>query len=343
VNRRTFIAFPLVSAALPAVSTASAMVSHATSTEPPPSNLPAAEAIDFSSNLPALGTLPDKWICGSPSCMDNQDPPVQVHWYNEHTAFLRQNKAYNYEAPFMHLYFGNRRILFIDQGYTQLRTNWPLRDIVDACIAEWCKRHNRKVEDMELLISFSHLHDDHYAAINQFWDRPNTRYMGLTHEEMIGFWGMTDYPEERVTLDLGGRNILIWGSPGHVMSEFAYYDTYTQILFTGDMFYRGRCYISFWDHWFASMKRLMAFLETHSVTHVVGCHIEISRTGQDYPYGITYQPNEAPWQLTVEELRHAYEVAKTIKKPGIYFTGSVFLCNQTRGTTTVDQNPYAYD
>ena len=28
-----------------------------------------------------------------------QDPPVQVHWYNEHTAYLRQNKAYSYEAP----------------------------------------------------------------------------------------------------------------------------------------------------------------------------------------------------------------------------------------------------
>jgi glyoxylase-like metal-dependent hydrolase (beta-lactamase superfamily II) len=343
VNRRTFIAFPLISAALPTVSAVSAIVAHAAGGEEQILELPPAAKFDFTANLPAPGTLPEKWICGSSSCMDNQDPPVQVHWYNEHTAFLRQNKAYNYEAPFMHLYFGNRRILFIDQGYTQLRTDWPLRDVVDICIDEWCKRHNRKVEDMELLISFSHLHDDHYAAINQFYDRPNTRYMGITHEEMVGFWGMTNYPEERVTLDLGGRNILIWGSPGHVMSEFAYYDTYTQILFTGDMFYRGRCYISFWDKWFDSMKRLIVFLDTNAVTHVVGCHIEISRTGEDYPYGITYQPDEAPWQLTVDELRHAYEMAKTITKPGIYFTGAVFLCNQTRGTTTVDKNPYAYD
>ena len=343
MNRRTFLAFPIVSVALPTMAAVSEIVPIPTAVDSQPLDSSAASDVDFTTNLPAPGSFPDKWICGSPSCMDNHDPPIQVHWYNEHTAFLRQNKAYNYEAPFMHLYFGNERILLIDEGYTQLRTDWPLRDVVDGCISEWCKRNRRNVEAMTLLISFTHLHDDHYAAINQFWDRPNTRYMGLTHEEMIGFWGMKDYPNERVTLDLGGRDILIWGNPGHVQSEFAYYDTYTQILFTGDMFYRGRCYISFWDKWFDSMKRLIVFVDAHPVTHIVGCHVEISHTGEDYPYGITYQPDEAPVQMSVSDLRHAYEVAKTITKPGIYFTGTVFLCNQTRGTTTVDRNPYAYE
>ena len=147
--------------------------------------------------------------------MDNQDPPIQVHWYNEHTAFLRQNKAYSYEAPFLHLYFGNERILLLDQGFTQLRTDWALRDVVDECIERWCKRHGRRPEDMEFLLAFSHLHSDHYAALNQFADRPNTRYMGLTHEEMVGFWGMTNYPEERVTL---GED-LVEGPVSHVAAE----------------------------------------------------------------------------------------------------------------------------
>ena len=338
MNRRTFLSLPIVSVVLP---TAEAVTSNGAEVQQPAS-LPQATAIDFTTNVPAPGSFPAKWICGSSSCMDNQDPPIQVHWYNEHTAFLRQNKAYSYEAPFMHLYFGNERILMLDQGYTQLGSDWPLRETVDRCIAEWCKRNQRPPEEMQLLLAFSHLHDDHYAGENQFVDRPNTRYMGLTHEEMVGFWGMKNYPEERITLDLGGRNVLIWGNPGHVMSEFAYYDTYTQILYTGDMFYRGRCYISFWETWFESLKRLIAFVDSHPVTHIVGCHIEISRTGEDYPYGITYQPDEAPLQLTVEELRKAYEVAKTVTKPGIYFTGSVFLCNQTRGLTTIDRNPYAY-
>ena len=52
-----------------------------------------------------------------------------------------------------------------------------------------------------------------------------------------------------------------------MISEFAYYDTYTQILYTGDMFHRGRCYISFWDKWFDSMTRLNQFVDTHPVTH----------------------------------------------------------------------------
>ena len=200
----------------------------------------------------------------------------------------------------------------LDQGFTQLHTDWELRGVVDDCIEKWCARNGRKPEDMPLLLAFSHSCtritlppsiNSPIAPIPAIWASHTRKWWA--------FWGMTNYPEERVTLDLGGRDILIWGSPGHVISEFAYYDTYTQILYTGDMFYRGRCYISFWDQWFDSMKRLIAFVDTHPVTHVIGCHAEISRTGEDYSYGITYQPDEAPVQLTVAELRKAYEVAKT--------------------------------
>lgn len=327
LNRRSFVTFPAAVGALSALEVSAEA---------------AVRTIDFTTHTPAPGTFPACWICGSSSCMDNQDPPIQVHWYNEHTAILHQNKAWSYEAPFMYLYFGNERMLLLDQGFTQLRTEWGLRDAVDACIDKWCRRHGRKAAEMQLLLAFSHLHSDHCAAINQFLDRPNTRTMGLTHDEMVGFWGMTNYPEERVSLDLGDRKVLIWGSPGHMISEFAYYDTYTQILYTGDMFYCGRCYITYWDKWVASMKRLIDFVDANPVSHTVGCHIEISRTGEDYPYGLTWQPDEAPVQLTVAELRKAWDVPQTIAKPGIYFTGSVFLCNQTRSITTIDRNPYGY-
>lgn len=341
LSRRSFLSLPVASVLLP---TAEAVLSSQVALAQGPPHPPrSARLVDFKKNVPARGTFPARWICGSSSCMDNTDPPTQVHWYNEHTVFLRQNKTYSYEAPFILVYFGNDRILVIDEGFTTLRSDWPFREAIDDCIATWCARNGRHPDRMELLLAFTHLHADHYAALNQFVDRPNTRLMGLTHEEMIGFWGMTHYPEERVALDLGGREIWIWGNPGHVMSEFAYYDTYTQILHTGDMFYRGRCYISFWDVWLNSLSRLIAFVDQHPVTHVVGCHVEMARSGDDYAYGMTWQPDEAPWQLTVDELRHTYAFAKSITKPGIYFTGSVYLCNQTRGTTTIDKNPYLYE
>ncbi len=74
----------------------------------------------------------------------------------------------------------------------------------------------------------------------------------------------------------------------------------------------------------------------------MGCHVEISNADEDYAYGMTWQPDEAPVEMTVQQLREAFEYAKTITEPGIYFTGTVFLCNQTRGTTTIDRNPYRY-
>ena len=129
MNRRTFVAVPVAWTAVSALRREAAA---------------APGPIDFTSQVPAPGSFPARWICGSPSCMDNHDPPIQVHWYNEHTVFMRQNKAYSYEAPFMHLYFGNERILMLDQGFTQLRSDWDLRRAVDDCIDKWCARHRRK-------------------------------------------------------------------------------------------------------------------------------------------------------------------------------------------------------
>ena len=59
-----------------------------------------------------------KWIHGSPSAKHNTDPDLQVHWYDDHTVLLRQNKAIDYEAPFLFLLFGDRRAVLIDTGAT---------------------------------------------------------------------------------------------------------------------------------------------------------------------------------------------------------------------------------
>ena len=47
-----------------------------------------------------------QWIHGSESSKHNTDPDIQVFWYDDDTVILRQNKAINYEAPFLYLLFG---------------------------------------------------------------------------------------------------------------------------------------------------------------------------------------------------------------------------------------------
>jgi len=299
-----------------------------------------AGRIMFPTDHPAPGTFPQKWIHGSPSLYDNKDPILQVHWYNEHTAILRENKAYNYEGCFIYLIFGNDKVILWDQGSTALRNIWPLRDLVDEVVAEWCKRNGR--EDIELVVTNTHLHGDHYSGWNQFVDRPNTTLVGLTHEERMAFFGFTHYPEQRVEYDLGGRKLLIWGSPGHEDSELAFYDAYTQLLCTADMFYRGRCYIGNWAKWIASMERLVKFADTFPISHLVNCHIEIAANGEDYPRATTYQPDEPPMQMDVAALRRTYEFARKVTEPGIYFTGEVRLYDEVRSAITTEENPYVY-
>jgi glyoxylase-like metal-dependent hydrolase (beta-lactamase superfamily II) len=302
--------------------------------------LKAHRPIIFSGERAAPGTFPEKWIHGSSSLLDNRDPVLQVHWYNDHTVIMRESKAYNYEGCFLYLIFGNDKAILWDQGSTALRNLWPLRDVVDGVVAEWCKRNGR--EDIELVVTNTHLHGDHYSGWNQFVDRPNTVLVGLTHEERLAFFNIARYPEQRVEFDLGGRKLLIWGSPGHEASELAFYDPYTHLLCTGDMFYRGRCYIGDWKSWVASMERLVKFADEFPISHLVNCHIEIAANGDDYPRATTYQPDEPPMQMDVATLRKTLAFAKTVTEPGIYFTGDVRLYNEVRSAITTEINPYVY-
>jgi len=301
----------------------------------------APKTIVFSTKLPAPGTFPAKWIHGSESAMDNQDPPVQVHWYNAHTVMLRQNKAYEVQAPFMFLYFGNDRAVLFDQGSVSNPSYLSIRDVVDGVVAQWCKQNGR--EDIPLVVANTHLHGDHYSGWTQFIDRPNTAMVGLTHEERMAFFGMTHYPEQRVEFDLGGRKLLLWGSPGHEASEIAIYDPYTQLLCTGDMFYPGRCYVRDFPSWLASMERLVKFADEFPITHLINCHIEISQHGFDYPTYTSYQPDEPPMDMTVDTLRRVYAAAKTVQQKGITpVSGKVYIYNQVGFAETMEKNSYAY-
>jgi hydroxyacylglutathione hydrolase len=287
----------------------------------------ATQTIDFTSSLPASGTFPEKWIHGSESALDNQDPLVQVHAYNDHTFILRESKAVNYEGAFMYLYFGNDKVILFDQGSTANPEWLPLRKVVDEIIDDWLKKHGKK--DIHLILAHTHLHGDHIAAYNQFVDRPNTTLVGLTAEEQFAFFGFKDYPNDVVEFDLGGRVLTFLGAPGHHPAEFNIYDPYTQLMLTGDMFYRGRLYIYDWELWTASIFRLIEFAEKNPITHFVNCHIEMTSTPRlHYRLGTTYQPDEPPMEMTMEQLYAVRDAIAQVKGvPGAHVFDDFILMN----------------
>jgi len=290
--------------------------------------------LKFAPEEAAPGSFPEVWIHGSKSAMDNQDPAVQVHAYNDHTYILRENKAINYEGAFMYLLFGNKKALLIDQGSTASAALFPLRDVVDGIISEWEAKHGQKTT---LIVANSHLHGDHYAAWNQFVDRPDTLMVGLTHEEVMDYWGFSNYPEQRIEYDLGGRTFIVTGTPGHQSSELAMYDTWTDLLYTGDMLYRGRLYLEDWDAWAASIKRLRKLADDYPVTHLINNHIEMTDTPElDYPIGSNWQPDEPPMQMTLEMLDIAVEAIDDVNGPGIYKYDDFLLYNEIPWAYTTD-------
>ena len=82
----------------------------------------------------------------------------------------------------------------------------------------------------------------------------------------------------------------------------------------------GRIYAFDFPVYLDSMERTVEFARERQITHVMGCHIEMTRTpGVDYPVGWTYQPDETPLELTAD---HLTQIKSTLKahnfQPGRY-------------------------
>lgn len=103
-------------------------------------------------------------------------------------------------------------------------------------------------------MAHTHLHRDHFEADPQFSDRPQTVIVGKTLEAIQSFYGFQHWPEEQVTLDLGGRQLQVLATPGHEEAEVSY-DPYTYLLFTGDWVYPERLYIRDWNAFANSIER----------------------------------------------------------------------------------------
>jgi hydroxyacylglutathione hydrolase len=197
--------------------------------------------IDFVTGRPVAGDLDVSWIHGSPPGRRNPDPPLQLHAYDEHTYVLRQSKALSYEAPFLYLMFGNERAVLFDTGATARPDRFPLRASVDRLVGGWLAAHPRA--SYSLVVAHTHGHGDHVAADGQFSSRPSTTVVGTGVDSVRRFFGFTDWPEDRVRFDLGGRVLEVSAIPGHQRASIAVYDPWTGWLLTGDTVYPGRLYV----------------------------------------------------------------------------------------------------
>jgi hydroxyacylglutathione hydrolase len=271
--------------------------------------------IDFSAAAPVTGDLDVQWIHGAAPGTANIDPAVQVHAYDPHTVVLRQSKAASYEAPFIYLLFGNERAMLLDTGATK---DSAIRTIVDGLVTNWLERNPRP--EYGLVVAHTHGHGDHVAGDGSFADRPGTTVVAREADAVREFFGFADWPGEVVTFDLGGRVLEVTGIPGHHPASIAIYDSWSGFLLSGDTVYPGRLYAYDFPEFVASLDRLVEFASARAVTHVMGCHIEMSRRpGRDYPIGSAYQPDEPPIEMTLEQLRAVRDAARLAEaKPGVH-------------------------
>lgn len=291
-----------------------------------PSSGTSSADIDFAAGAPIDGADEPVWIHGAPSRKQCADPAIQVHQSDRHTFILRVSKAVNFEAPFIFLLFGNERAVLFDTGPSADPAEIPLRRTVDELVGAWLAEHPR--DGYELIVAHTHGHHDHLDGDPQFAGRPRTTIVGHTAEEVRGFYGFSEWPGQIVSLDLGGRVLEVTGSPGHHPSAITVYDPWTGFLLTGDTILPGRLYAKEYPDFLDSLERLLVFAERRTITRVLGCHIEMSRTpGHDYPAGSTYQPDEIPLRLPASKIAEIRDAARAATKPGVYTHGDFIIWN----------------
>jgi hydroxyacylglutathione hydrolase len=239
------------------------------------------------------GVLPARWMTGGPNCLEL--PPWQIHEYNSSFYILRESGCIHYEKPFLYLIFGRDRALLEDTGAGEVQTAPVVMDL----IAKWTKRNNRSAPP-KLLVVHSHSHSDHTAGDAGFRNLSNVQLVPATVADLQKAFRIATWPTDAATIDLGGRIVDLIPIPGHDVAGIALYDRQTGILLTGDSVYPGRLYIraSAFAEFTASHRRLVAFTSDKPVAHVLGTHIEQTRTPfVDYPRGTQYQPDEHALEL----------------------------------------------
>ena len=246
---------------------------------------PAAQAPNPDGGGVRQGVLPRAWRVSGPQCVGT--PQFQVHEYNPDLIIVRESGCSNYEKPFLFLMFGRERALLLDTGAGKT----DVAQVVSKRIEQWSQRNGRR--SLPLVVAHTHAHGDHIAGDADFKALANTSVVGTTPAAVQAFFRFRNWPTDVVTFDLGGRILDIIAIPGHEPSSIAVYDRQTAILFTGDTLYPGRLYVRDAPSFTQSIQRLVDFTRDKLVTHILGNHIEQTRTAYlDYPIRTVHQPDE---------------------------------------------------
>jgi hydroxyacylglutathione hydrolase len=241
------------------------------------------------------GILAKQWMTGGPKCMEI--PEWQVHEYNRDLYIFRQSGCTDYEKPFLYLLFGDDRALLLDTG----SRNGNLVPTLLRVVKNWLQRTQR--ETIPLVVVHSHSHSDHVAgdADVQAMHEPAipVNFVPAEVESTKRFYKITNWPDDIGQVDLGNRVIDVIPIPGHDTVSVALYDRQTAILLAGDSLYPGRLYVHDLADFQKSTERMIQFTEGKVVAHILGNHIEETRTPYlDYPIGTMYQPNEHELSLS---------------------------------------------
>ena len=246
---------------------------------------------------PVPGSLPAQWNIGAENCAASPQPSLQVHAYEPQTLILRQNLCASFEGNFLYLLVGSDKALLIDTGAVVDPKEMPLAKTILELLPD--KDHKK----LPLLVAHTHRHLDHRAGDPQFTSLPSVQIVPIDLEGVRAFFGFTNWPNGIAHLDLGGRTVDVIPTPGHNPTHVAFYDTRTGILFSGDFLMPGRLLIEDAAAVYReSARRVVDFLKTRPLTHILGGHIELNTAGQAYRFGSHYHPNEHRLELAREDL-----------------------------------------
>jgi glyoxylase-like metal-dependent hydrolase (beta-lactamase superfamily II) len=242
------------------------------------------------------GSLDVHWNEGASDCSATAQEALQVHRYEPQTFILRQSPCADFEANFIYLLIGSDKALLIDTGAVADPKAMPLAKTILQLLPE--KDHKK----LPLLVAHTHRHLDHRAGDPQFASLPSVQIVPIDLEGVRAFYGFNNWPNGTARLDLGDRTVDVIPTPGHNKTHIAFYDDRTGILFSGDFLLPGRLLIEDTAAYRESALRVIDFLKTRPLTHILGGHIELDAAGHAYRFGSHYHPNEHRLELAREDL-----------------------------------------